>query len=121
MLQPANFPFDSAIYQGRNNNRQRWLYAANGAITVQNPNGDGVRSSRDVSNVIPNRFNFEAVTIDIDSSRSIAVVGGLINNGSSSAYVVLDVSQHQNPTFISMNDIGRNNNSSGGMGSGRIC
>ena len=121
VLQPANFPFDSAIYQGRNNNRQRWLYAANGAITVQNPNGDGVRSSRDVSNVIPNRFNFEAVTIDIDSSRSIAVVGGLINNGSSSAYVVLDVSQPQNPTFISMNDIGRNNNSSGGMGSGRIC
>jgi len=121
VLQPANFPFDSAVYnpqQGRNNG-QSWLYAANGAITVQNPNGN-VRSSRDVSNVVPNRFNFEAVTIDIDSSRSIAVVGGLINGGSSSAYAVLDVSQPQNPTFVALNDIGRNNNASGGRGSGRI-
>jgi len=119
-LQPANFPFDSAVYipQGRNNNN-RWLYAANGAITVQNPNGN-VRSSRDVSNVVPDRFDFEAVTIDIDSSRSIAVVGGLTNGGSSSAYVVLDVSQPQNPRFVALNDIGRNNNSSGGRGSGRI-
>ena len=120
VLQPANFPFDSAVYipQGRNNNI-RWLYVANGAITVQNPNGN-VRSSRDVSNVIPNRFDFEAVTISIDSSRSIAVVGGLTNGGSSSAYVVLDVSRPQNPRFVALNDIGRNNNSSGGRGSGRI-
>jgi len=44
----------------------------------------------------------------------------LTNGGSSSAYVVLDVSQPQNPRFVALNDIGRNNNSSGGRGSGRI-
>jgi len=33
---------------------------------------------------------------------------------------VLDVSQPQNPRFVALNDIGRNNNSSGGRGSGRI-
>ena len=84
------------------------MYVANGPVTVQNPRRNG---SPTVVNV-PN--GFEALTVDVNSDRSIAVFGGVIQNGARSAYLVMDVSSNPlNPRVVTMEVVS-------GQGRGRI-
>eukprot|EP00984_Skeletonema_dohrnii_P021565 scaffold10816_cov149-Skeletonema_dohrnii-CCMP3373.AAC.5 len=84
-----------------------YLYVANGPVTVQNPRRNG---SPTVVNV-PN--GFEALTVDVNSDRSIAVFGGVIQNGARSAYLELDISDPLNPKVVTMEVVS-------GQGRGRI-
>lgn len=108
-IRPANFPCDSSMYfrkGGRN-----LLYVANGPITVQDPRRDGWPT---VVKTAPD--GFEALAVDVSSERSVAVFGGVIDDGESSAYVVLDISDPLAPSFVNMQVVGKN----GRNGSGRI-
>jgi len=104
-ISPANFPCDSSMYF--QNNGRSYLYVANGPVTVQNPRRNG---SPTVVNV-PN--GFEALTVDVNSDRSIAVFGGVIQNGARSAYLELDISNPLNPRVVTMEVVS-------GQGRGRI-
>ena len=113
-LGPANFPFESSVYRVPGE-AQSYLYAANGAVTVQDTSRGS--STRDVN--LPS--GFEALTIDVDSQRGVAVVGGVVDDGASSAYLVLDIrTRPLSPSLIRFQVIGRNANQFGRVGSRRI-
>jgi len=103
IIQPSNFPLTSSVYF-QNDSGKNYLYVANGGITVQDPQTNG---NPTVVDVAPN--GFKALNVDVNSERAVAVFGGVIQRRrrTSSAYVVLDISDPLNPEFINMEVISR--------------
>ena len=107
----ANFPCESSVYnQNRSNgNGRSYLYVANGPVIVQNPRRNGIPTVVNLSN------GFDALTVDVNSENSIAVVGGVIRNSAESALFILDISNDPfNPTVVVSMEVVR------GEGRGRI-
>lgn len=109
-IQPANFPCDSSVYDDVAGGKS-YLYVANGQATVQDPRRN---MSPKIVRALP--AGFEALAVDVNPSRTVAVYGGVIDNGRSSAYVILDISDPLDPRFVSMEVVKTN----GRRGQGRI-
>ena len=106
----ANFPCDSSVYDDVAGGKS-YLYVANGQATVQDP-----RRNRSPTIVRALPAGFEALAVDVNPQRQVAVYGGVIDNGRSSAYVILDISDPLDPRFVSMEVVKTN----GRRGRGRI-
>lgn len=98
IIQPANFPLTTSVYF-QSGSGMKYLYVANGGITVQDPLTNG---NPTVVDVAPN--GFEALTVDVNSERAVAVLGGVIQSRGSSAYIILDISDPLNPEFVQMEE-----------------
>lgn len=107
VIGPANFPCTSAVYNV--DSGVSYLYVANGPLTVQN-----ARNRRGIARVVSDIPNgFVALTVAVNSEMKVAVVGGVTDGGSNSAYLVLDISSPLNPVVVTERFLGNNNDSSG--------
>ena len=89
-LAPANFPLVNAIYDA--GDRGVFMYTANGAMTVQEPQKNG--------EPIPFGLNMsDAVTVSVDSSQRLAVFGTL--SSASSTIVTFDIVNPLDPVLLS--------------------
>lgn len=100
-IRPSNFPLVSSVYYERERRGGgTYLYVANGSMTVQDPTRNG---SPTVIKSVPDEF--EALTVDVNSQARVAIFGGVVNQGATSAFVILDITRPLNPTFVVMEEI----------------
>lgn len=101
IIQPSNFPLVSAVYYEEEvRSGGTYLYVANGPITVQDPTVNGEPAA-----VQGAPAGFDALTVAVNSASRIAVFGGVIDDGASSALVLFNITDPINPNFMSVEAI----------------
>lgn len=96
-ISPANFPLVNALYR---NGRNRFMYTANGSMTVQNPMENGV-----LQTLTGAPAGFRAVTVAVNKNRKAVIFG--LWNGTISQVIVYNISNPKRPSAPRVQSVNR--------------